>query len=81
MLDSVALPRNPGGEDVGVVATAHGGECVGTVDPGLLEGLTIEADALDRDSREAAAQATEGLGILVDDGDRVACLVEAIGQE
>src|SRR4051812_36591239 len=43
LLDPERLPRDPRGDDVGVVTAGHGGERVGAPDPGLLEDLLVEA--------------------------------------
>ena len=54
---------------------------MGTLDAGRLEGLAIEADALDGLAAELGTQLPEGVGVLVDDGDGMTHLVEPMGQE
>ena len=50
--DAIGLAGHPGREDVRVISTAHRGECVGSLDPGVLQCLAIETDSGDRESAE-----------------------------
>ena len=81
LLDAVGLAGDARREDVAVVAAADRGEGLRARDAGGLEGLAVEADAGDGLAGELRAERAEGLGVLVDDGDRVAELVEAVGEE
>ena len=74
-VDAVGLAGDPRGEDVRVVAAAHGGEGVGTLDAGGLEGLSIESDAGYGQPAEISGQPAELLGLHVDDRDGMAELV------
>jgi len=74
------LARDPGGEDVRVVAAAHRRERVGVVDAGLDERVPVEADPGDPLALELAAEPAERIGVLVDDGDRVAAVLDELGQ-
>ena len=55
-------------------------ERAGLLDAGLAEEVAVEADALDGAPDEALGQPPERLGLLVDDGDRVATVLEDAGQ-
>ena len=81
MLHVIRFTSYPGGEDVRVVAAAHGREGVGAFDPRILQGLTIEADALDRDAPEVRVELAERLCVLIDDGYRVALAIELVRQQ
>ena len=48
--------------------------------PGLPQPVAVEPDALDRATAEPLGQPAEGLGLLVDDGDRVAAVLEDAGE-
>ena len=52
-LHAEALPRDTGGDDVGVVAGGHGGEGVRARDAGLLEDPAVEAHAGEGAAAEA----------------------------
>ena len=69
-----------GGDDVGVVAGAARGEGLRPSDARLDQRVAVEADADDGLAAELRMQLAEGLGVLVDDGNRMALLVEGVGQ-
>ena len=79
MFDAVQLPRHPGGHDVGVVSVGHGGEGVGLVDARLLQGVAVEAHALNFAAVELRGETSEGVGELVDDGHRMTHAVQLGG--
>ena len=70
--DPERLTGDAGGEDVRVVAARHGGHRVGVFDAGRLQPFAVEPDAGHGGAAEIGGQATERLGLAVDDGDRVA---------
>ena len=80
VVDVEGLAHHPGGQDVGVVAVGHGGESLGLLDAGLEQHLAVEADALDRLAVEVGTQPAERLGVLVDDRDGVAALLQTACQ-
>ena len=79
MLDAEGLAGHPGADDVGVVAAADRGEGAGGVDAGVEQGLPVEAEAGHLAAGELRAQPAEGLGVLVDDRDAVADLLQPAG--
>ena len=50
-------------------------------DPRILQSLAVETDPLDRDPAEIGSQLAEGLGVLINDGYRVALVVEFTGEQ
>ena len=81
MLDVVSLTGHACGQDVGVVAATDGRESMSPFDARVLERLPIEADALHCDPTEIRAQLAKGLGLLIDDGDRMALTIELVGEQ
>ena len=71
-VDPERLPRDPGDQDVGVVAARHRGDRSRPLDAGLDEAVAVEADALQRLAGEVLGQPLEGRAAPIDDGDRVA---------
>ena len=74
------LARHPGGQDVGVVAAGHGREGIGLLDAGLLQRVPVKADAGDLPAGEARAEPPEGAVVLVDDGHRMAGVLQRVRQ-
>ena len=74
------LAGDPRGDDVGVVAAGDGGERVGAPDAGLLQDLLVEALAGDLVAVEPGAEASERVGVGVDDRHGVVAVLEAAGQ-
>ena len=72
--DVVVLTGDAGGDDVGVVPVRHGHEGSRVPDTRLLQDLPVEPEADDGLGLEPGREPVEGLGSLVDDGDRVAAL-------
>ena len=79
-LQAEDLAGGAGHHDVGVVAAGDGGQRAGLLDAGRAQVIAVEPDALDRAAREPLGQAAEGLGLLVDDGDRVATVLQDAGE-
>ena len=72
-LDPEVLAGDAGGEDVRVVAAGDRGDGAGALDAGLDQVVAVEAEADDLLAAEVLGQAlAERVGVLVDDGDRVA---------
>ena len=80
LLDPEGLAGHPRGDDVGVVAAAHGGEGVGPLDAGLGQDGLVEAVAGHLGAVEGRAEPTEGVGVAVDDADGVVAVLEAAGE-
>src|SRR5262249_40526396 len=78
-LDAERLVRDAGAQDVRVVAARHRREGAGIVDAGLGEDVLVEPETGDGLATEGP-EAPELVGALVDDGDRVAGLLEADGE-
>ena len=79
--DAIGLTRHPRREDVAVVSAADGCEGTCSLDACGLEGLPIEAHSRDRLPGEVAPEFAESSGILIDDGDRMAQVVQAVSEE
>ena len=52
----------------------------GVLDARLREGVAVEAEARDLVAAEVGVEPPERLGVLVDDGDGVAVVLEALGE-
>jgi hypothetical protein len=74
------LARHPGRQDIGVVAAGHRRKGIGVCNACLLQGVAVKADAGDFPAGEARAEAAEGAVVLVDDGHRVAGILERVRQ-
>ena len=68
VLDLVGLPRDPGGEDVGVVTAGDRRQRLRLADARLLEVVAVEAEAEHGPAREPLREAPEGVAVLVDHG-------------
>jgi hypothetical protein len=71
VVDAEGLAGHPGGQDVGVVAAADGGERLRLLDPGLAQGVPVEADAGDPATGERGTQPPERRLVRVDHRHRV----------
>src|SRR4051812_428811 len=71
VVDAERLAGHPGRDDVGVVAAADGGERLRLLDPGLAQGVPVEADAGDAATGEPGTQPPEGRLVRVDHRHRV----------
>jgi hypothetical protein len=80
VLDAERLAHHPGREDVRVVAVGDRGERERVLDPRLAQRVAVEPEAGDLVPAELRVQASERLGVLVDDGHRVAVVLEALRQ-
>ena len=81
VLDAVSLPCHSGRQNVAVVTATHRCECMSARDPRILQSLAVETDPLDGDPAEIGSQLAEGLGVLINDGYRVALVVEFTGEQ
>ena len=78
LLHAEGLAGHPGGDDVGVVAAAAGREGLRVGDPGLDQGVAVEADPHDGAAAEVGGELAERLGVHVDDSDRMALPVHGL---
>src|ERR1039457_6931008 len=69
---------HPGGDHVGVVAAADGGERVSFLDPGLHQDMLVETDPADLPALERGTQFAERIPVLVDDRDRMALVLKDV---
>ena len=79
-LDAEGLARDPGSEDVGVVAGRDRGECVRVLDLRFVERVPVEPRSLDGEPFEIRRQPPERLAIAIDDCDRVTLGLEGAGK-
>jgi hypothetical protein len=69
------LAGDPRRDDVRVVAAAHGGEAVGPLNARPGQDIAVEAHSRHPVALEGRAEPAEGLGVLVDDRNRVAAVL------
>src|SRR5690606_13298198 len=80
VVDAERLTCHARGDDVGVVTVGHGDVRGGRLDAGLHQHVAVEADTGHPQAAELGAQAAERLRIPIDDRDRVAVVLEDVGE-
>ena len=80
-LDAVGLAGHASRKNIAVVSTRYGRECVSALDARRFEGFAVKADTGQGQAAKAESEAPEGAGVLVYDGNRVAEVIKAVGQQ